>query len=171
MFRCCSLETSHPLLLPQSLKDCSINLCLFFFSSAYRVIINILPEHLSKDLNTRCKKLSLPSTKVLIILNKQESVEQFWFCQMLSVEMVKELGKKKFFLRTTWLFWDQNPSSWSRSTRSPGRRPWQPCSCPSSCLPWRGILFFLWASESPSCFRMNPTFCLSNLETVVFVCL
>ena len=42
MFRCCSLETSHPLLLPQSLKDCSINLCLLFFCSAYRVIINII---------------------------------------------------------------------------------------------------------------------------------
>ena len=40
MFRCCSLETSHPRLLPQSLKDCSISLCLFF-CSAYRVIINI----------------------------------------------------------------------------------------------------------------------------------
>ena len=25
MFRCCSLETSHPRLLPQSLKDCSVN--------------------------------------------------------------------------------------------------------------------------------------------------
>ena len=36
MFRCCSLETSHPRLLPQSLNDCSINLCLFF-CSAYRV--------------------------------------------------------------------------------------------------------------------------------------
>ena len=33
MFRCCSLETSHPRLLPQSLKDCSINLCLFFCSA------------------------------------------------------------------------------------------------------------------------------------------
>ena len=31
MFRCCSLETSHPRLLPQSLNDCSINLCLFFW--------------------------------------------------------------------------------------------------------------------------------------------
>ena len=41
MFQCCSLETSHLLLLPQSLKDCSINLCLFFFCSAYRVIIKI----------------------------------------------------------------------------------------------------------------------------------
>ena len=40
MFRCCSLETSHPRLLPQSLKDCSIHLCLFF-CFAYRVIINI----------------------------------------------------------------------------------------------------------------------------------
>ena len=34
MFRCCSLETSHPRRLPQSLKDCSINLCLFFCSKA-----------------------------------------------------------------------------------------------------------------------------------------
>ena len=45
MFQCCSLETSHPRLLPQSLKDCSMNLCIlllfFFFCSAYRVIINI----------------------------------------------------------------------------------------------------------------------------------
>ena len=31
MFRCCSLETSHPRLLPQSPKDCSIHLCLFLF--------------------------------------------------------------------------------------------------------------------------------------------
>ena len=30
MFRCCSLETSHPRLLPQSLKVCSVHLCLFF---------------------------------------------------------------------------------------------------------------------------------------------
>ena len=32
MFRCCSLETSHPRLLPQSLRDCSIHLCLFFIT-------------------------------------------------------------------------------------------------------------------------------------------
>ena len=30
MFCCCSLETSHPLLLPQSSKVCSLHLCLFF---------------------------------------------------------------------------------------------------------------------------------------------
>ena len=40
MFRCCSLETFHPRLLPQSAKDCSIHLCLFF-CFACRVIINI----------------------------------------------------------------------------------------------------------------------------------
>ena len=40
MFQCCSPETSHPRLLPQSPKDCSIHLCLFF-CFAYRVIINI----------------------------------------------------------------------------------------------------------------------------------
>ena len=38
--RCCSPETSRPRLLPRSLKDCSMHLCLFF-CSAYRVIINI----------------------------------------------------------------------------------------------------------------------------------
>ena len=31
MFQCCSLETSHPCLLPQSPKVCSVHLCLFFF--------------------------------------------------------------------------------------------------------------------------------------------
>ena len=40
MFWCCSPETSHHRLLPQSPKDCSINLCLFF-CYAYRFIINI----------------------------------------------------------------------------------------------------------------------------------
>ena len=40
MFRCCSLETSDPRLLPQSPKVCSIHLCLFF-CFAYRVIITI----------------------------------------------------------------------------------------------------------------------------------
>ena len=40
MFRCCSLETSHPRLLPQSPKVCSVHLCLFF-CFAYRVIVTI----------------------------------------------------------------------------------------------------------------------------------
>ena len=38
MFRCCSLETSHPRLLPQSLKDCSINLCLLIEKDLNRCI-------------------------------------------------------------------------------------------------------------------------------------
>ena len=38
MFRSCSLKTSHPRLLPQSLKVCSVHLCLFF-CFAYRVIV------------------------------------------------------------------------------------------------------------------------------------
>ena len=44
MFQCCSLETSHPRLLPQSPKVCSIHLCLFFcktfndfWSSLYKI--------------------------------------------------------------------------------------------------------------------------------------
>ena len=40
LFQCYSLRTSHPCLLPQSPKVCSVYLCLFF-CSAYRVIINI----------------------------------------------------------------------------------------------------------------------------------
>ena len=40
LFQCCSLWTSHPRLLPQSLKICSVHLCLFF-CFAYRVIIII----------------------------------------------------------------------------------------------------------------------------------
>ena len=40
MFQCYSLKPSHPCLLPQSPKDCSIHLCLFC-CLAYRVIITI----------------------------------------------------------------------------------------------------------------------------------
>ena len=40
LFQCCSLRTSHPCLLPQSPKVCSIHLCLFF-CFAYRAIITI----------------------------------------------------------------------------------------------------------------------------------
>ena len=40
MFWCCSLRSSHPRLLPQNPKVCSIHLCLFFYF-AYRVIITI----------------------------------------------------------------------------------------------------------------------------------
>ena len=40
MFQCCSLKSSHPCLLPQSPKVCSLHLCLFC-CLAYRVIITI----------------------------------------------------------------------------------------------------------------------------------
>ena len=40
LFQCCSLRTSHPHLFPQSLKVCSVHLCLFF-CFAYMVIITI----------------------------------------------------------------------------------------------------------------------------------
>ena len=40
LFQCYSLKTSHPRLLPQSPKVCSVHLCLFF-CFAYRVIITI----------------------------------------------------------------------------------------------------------------------------------
>ena len=40
LFQCYFLRTSHPRLLPQSPKVCSIHLCLFF-CLAYRVIVTI----------------------------------------------------------------------------------------------------------------------------------
>ena len=40
LFQCYSLRTSHPRLLPQSPKVCSVHLCLFF-CFAYRVIVTI----------------------------------------------------------------------------------------------------------------------------------
>ena len=40
MFQCCSLRWSHPRLLPQSPKDCSVHLCLFC-GLAHRVIVTI----------------------------------------------------------------------------------------------------------------------------------
>ena len=40
MFQCYSLKSSHPCLLPQSPKVCSLYLCLFCYL-AYRVIITI----------------------------------------------------------------------------------------------------------------------------------
>ena len=40
LFQCYSLRTSHPHILPQSPKLCSVHLCLFF-CFAYRVIITI----------------------------------------------------------------------------------------------------------------------------------
>ena len=40
MFQCYSPKSSHPLPLPQSPKDCSIQLCLFCYL-AYRVIVTI----------------------------------------------------------------------------------------------------------------------------------
>ena len=39
-YTCCSFKTSHPCLLPQRPKVCSVHLCLFL-CFAYRVIINI----------------------------------------------------------------------------------------------------------------------------------
>ena len=40
IFQCYSLKSSHPCILPQSSKDCSIHLCLVCYL-AYRVIIAI----------------------------------------------------------------------------------------------------------------------------------
>ena len=75
MFRCCSPETSHPCLLPQSPKDCSINLCLFF-CSAYRVIINIFLNSIYKiyKLLTRLNKEKRKKNQINKIKNEKGEV-------------------------------------------------------------------------------------------------
>ena len=55
LFQCYSLRTSHPRLLPQSPKVCSIHLCLFFCFT-YRVIVTIF------FLNPRSEPARLLST-------------------------------------------------------------------------------------------------------------
>ena len=61
-FQCYSLRTSHPRLLPQSLKDCSVHLCLFF-CFAYRIIINIF-------LNSKGKKTTNDTSPHLTITER-----------------------------------------------------------------------------------------------------
>ena len=53
MFQCCSLQTSHPHLLPQSPKVCSVHLCLFF-CFAYKVIVIIFLNSISFWLTSLC---------------------------------------------------------------------------------------------------------------------
>ena len=47
-FQCCFLRTSHSCLLPQSLKVCSVHLCLFF-CFAYRVIVTSENEYTTQS--------------------------------------------------------------------------------------------------------------------------
>ena len=56
MFQCCSLKSSHPRLLPQSPKVCSLHLCLFCCLT-YRVIVTIFLN--SKLLAAATKSLQL----------------------------------------------------------------------------------------------------------------
>ena len=55
LFQCCSLWTSHPRLLPQSLKVCSVHICLFFCFE-YRVIVisHRIPLKLEKTKLSLC---------------------------------------------------------------------------------------------------------------------
>ena len=41
MFQCYSVKSTHPCLLPQSPKVCSLHLCLFF-CLAYRIVVTVL---------------------------------------------------------------------------------------------------------------------------------
>lgn len=129
-------------------------------------------KHLSKDLNTKGQKSSLSSTKVLMILNRQESFEKCWSFQKLSVEMVKEEEKKIFFF-----FWKNHmiilsPKTQQLESVSEGSRDasLENLHCPGPALPTAWFLLFLPISEASSCFLMTSRFCLSYLPTVFVVC-
>ena len=57
LFQCYSLRISHPHLLPQSLKVCTVHLCLFF-CFAYRVIVTIFIYPFFVDGHLGCFHLS-----------------------------------------------------------------------------------------------------------------
>ena len=65
MFRCC-VETSHPCLLPQSPKVCSVHLCLFF-CFAYRVIVTIFLKKETLYPSAGSSHSSLPPTQTTLI--------------------------------------------------------------------------------------------------------
>ena len=66
MFQCYSLRSSHPRLLPQSPKDCSIHLCLFC-CLAYRVIVTIFLNSIYICFNILCWCFSFWFTSLCII--------------------------------------------------------------------------------------------------------
>ena len=74
MFWCCSLETSHTCLLPQSPKFCSIHLCLFF-CFAYRVIITNISYGASLMAQT-IKNLPVIQETWIRSLGREDSLEE-----------------------------------------------------------------------------------------------
>ena len=71
MFQCYSLKSSHPRLLPQSLKDCSLHLCLFCCLT-YRIIVTIFLNSIYicvSDCSYEIKKHLLLGRKVMTNLD------------------------------------------------------------------------------------------------------
>ena len=71
MFQCYSLKSSHPRLLPQSSKDCSIHLCLFC-CLAYRVIIQF--SSVAQSCPTLCNPMNCSMPTSLSITNTRSSL-------------------------------------------------------------------------------------------------
>lgn len=127
----------------------------------------IVPKHLFKDLNTRWQNYLRHQQKFWLFWTNKNWREFWFFLNAFSWDGKR--ARKKNFLRTTWLFWVQNPSIWSQSARSP-RRPYDPAS--ALVMSSHGVVFCssCGSVSLPSCFQVNPTSCLSNLETVFVVC-
>ena len=109
MFRCCSLETSHPLLLPQSLKDCSINLCLFFFSVLHiELLLTISDSH---SCTLQCHFLSY---KWLISIKRGKMIQTDGYSLLVARTLTCSLGSCK----TAILYYEdkkqKEPVCWKR---------------------------------------------------------
>ena len=108
MFRCCSLETSRPRLLPQSLKDCSINLCLFFWwggrregGSGWGRHVNPRPFHfnvwqnsLQIKKNKKIKKEwkhSIRNLHVCVCVSAHV-LSRVWLCDLINCSLSRSSG-------------------------------------------------------------------------------
>ena len=72
LFQCCSLRTSHSCLLPQSLKVCSVHLCLFFCTKQKFQAIEKLAEFGGK---TRINTADFEKMKFQAILKPMEMLK------------------------------------------------------------------------------------------------
>ena len=151
MFRCSSLETSHPHLLPQSPKFCSIHLCLFF-CFAYRVIINTCTPMFIAALFITARTWKQPSCP-----SADEWIRKLWY--IYTMEYYSAIKKNSF--ESGLMRWMKlEPIIHSEETRSERdtctpmfitalfiiARTWKQPRCPSADE-WKRKLWYIYTME------------------------
>ena len=117
LFQCCSLRSSHPRLLPQSPKVCSVHLCLFF-CFAYWVIVTIF-------LKFKKKKKNSPGIIKTLLWQALKRFFGFCFSLMWTIFKVLNLFQYCFCCFMFWFSghgacriltshsgWNQHPQHW-----------------------------------------------------------